>query len=241
MAKTRQQIVAEKAAKYQVPESVLWGVYGVETSHGSNVSTSSAGAKGAFQFIEGTAKQYNYPYTNTQNEQIFAAQADSAAHYLSDLKREHGTWDGALKAYSGGGYGWSQVAAASGERQNAGLFFEFNPLHIPSPFNPLKAPNPLGAGEALVEGVEGLGGVGGAVSSAGSAISGIAEAFGTIEEWLSNPLRIVKLVGGSILVVTGLHTLVRSSGAPQAVQGSIPHKAVKASREAAEAAIAAAA
>jgi len=106
----RLAVVKQKAAKYHIPWEILWGVEGKETTHGNNVATSSAGAKGAFQFIAPTAAAYRYPYTNEQTPQIYAAQADAAAHYLSDLISQHGgNWEAALRAYSGGGYGYSEV------------------------------------------------------------------------------------------------------------------------------------
>lgn len=108
------QIVEEKARKYHIPTKILWGVYGAETGHGSNVSTSSGGAKGAFQFIEPTAASYHYPWTNEQNEQIFNAQADAAAHYLADELHHTGSWEGAIQAYSGHSYSLAHVIANAG-------------------------------------------------------------------------------------------------------------------------------
>lgn len=119
----------------------------------------------------------------------------------------------------------------SGSQANAGLFLEVNPLHIPSPFNPLKIPNPVGAGEAIVEGVEGVGGVGGALNSVGAA----AGVLSTIGEWLSDPLRIVKLVGGGIITIMGLHTLTHGS-----VGGTVVRETRAAPAKAAAAAAAAA-
>lgn len=110
------QAIANAANKWHVPAWVLQGVYGLETSFGSNIKTSSAGAMGAFQFIPSTAAKYSYPLTNSPNDQQFAAQADAAAHYLSDLFHQYGSWDTALHAYSGGvgkpgTYGQKEVLA----------------------------------------------------------------------------------------------------------------------------------
>lgn len=110
----RGAFIVAAAKKYGIPWEKLWGVYGKETAFGEDVTTSSAGAEGGFQFLKATAKQYNYPYTNQQTEQIFGAQADAAAHYLSVLVKQHGgSWDAALRAYSGGGYGEAEVNAAA--------------------------------------------------------------------------------------------------------------------------------
>lgn len=105
----RLAIVKQKAKKAGIPWEILWGVEGVETTHGNNITTSSAGARGPFQFIAPTAKQWKYPYTNQQTPQIYAQQAESAADYLASLFHEHGSWDAALRAYSGGGYGLAKV------------------------------------------------------------------------------------------------------------------------------------
>jgi soluble lytic murein transglycosylase-like protein len=111
----QQEVILQYAAgRYDVPESILKGVYGVETNSGKNIATSSAGAMGAFQFLPSTAKSYGYPLTNNVNSSVLTQQATAAAHYLSDLYKRTGSWDAALKAYSGGGYGLAQVQAKSG-------------------------------------------------------------------------------------------------------------------------------
>jgi membrane-bound lytic murein transglycosylase B len=104
--------IQQAAAKWSIPIEILTGVMGMETDYGRNITTSSAGAVGGFQFIRSTAASYGYPYTNSPNAQQQAQQADSAAHYLSDLIHQHGgDWNAALFSYSGGGYGLSQVNA----------------------------------------------------------------------------------------------------------------------------------
>jgi hypothetical protein len=97
--------IIASAKKYGIPPSILAGVAEKETSMGTDVNTSSAGAEGVFQFIASTAASYNYPYTNSPSKQQLAQQADSAAHLLSDLYHQHGgDWAAALSAYSGGAY-----------------------------------------------------------------------------------------------------------------------------------------
>jgi Transglycosylase SLT domain len=124
------EIVTAAANKYHVNPTIVWGVYGAETAHGSNIHTSTTGAVGPFQFEPATAREYGYPTTvNTSgvtNLAGFAKQAESAAHYLASLlpggKGETGAflkakgtsawskaWEAALRAYSGGGYGLSHV------------------------------------------------------------------------------------------------------------------------------------
>lgn len=102
-------LVNQAATKYGVPYGILAGVYGLETTWGQNPSTSSAGAIGPFQFLPSTAASYGYPLTNNPTPQQFAQQVDAAAHYLSDLFHQTGSWDNALRHYSGGGYGLAQV------------------------------------------------------------------------------------------------------------------------------------
>lgn len=116
--------VAAAALKYKIPESVLMEVFGKETSYGKNVTTSSAGAMGDFQFIPGTAKNYKYPMTNHPTSKQFAEQANAAAHYLADLIRQNnGNINAAMKQYSGGGYGYSgkpEATEGRGPKPNSG-------------------------------------------------------------------------------------------------------------------------
>lgn len=119
----QQAVVAAAAKKYGIPASVLWGVYGNETSYGSNVSTSSTGAQGAFQFEPGTAAEYHYPLTNKETSGVFKQQAEAAAHYLSVLiAANHGNVSAALEQYSGGtpGYAAEAMKHAQEASQNAG-------------------------------------------------------------------------------------------------------------------------
>lgn len=114
------------AQKWHINPVLLWGVYGAETAHGSDIKTSSAGARGPFQFLPSTAREYGYPLgvneNGVTNMKAFSAQADAAARYLASLlpggKGELGlkpgptwsaAWNKALLAYSGGGYGLAHV------------------------------------------------------------------------------------------------------------------------------------
>lgn len=88
--------------KYGVPSGVFYGMYEEETSLGSDVTSSSTGAVGPFQFEPGTASSYHYPLTNSPSPQEFQQQADAAAHLLSDLRHQTGGWSTALAAYNAG-------------------------------------------------------------------------------------------------------------------------------------------
>jgi TP901 family phage tail tape measure protein len=106
--------IEEAAKRYGVSPATLLGVYGTETSYGKNISTSSAGAMGAFQFIPSTAKEFGYPLTNKPNEFQFKEQAEAAAKYLGQLIKQTGSVAGALAASSGHTPGSAQTVAANG-------------------------------------------------------------------------------------------------------------------------------
>lgn len=212
--RTQLAIVQSAASKYRIPWPILWGVYGAETGHGTDITTSSAGAKGAFQFIPETANAYHYPYTNSYSQEIFTQQANAAAHYLSDLYRESGGhWDTAIKRYSGGGYGLSHVES-NAEQGLLGDLKEQAEQYL-NPFGPdtkwqkelnkqgsevtSRAGNVLHTAEKTVEG-------------AAKGVSTTAELAGKIGEWLDEPLKPLKLVGGGILLYLGLRTLTRTGG-----------------------------
>lgn len=97
---------------YKVPPGILLGVFGMETNFGNDVKTSSTGAQGLMQFEPATAAQFGYPLTNTPTPAQAQQQFNSAAQYLAYLYKNSGNdWNTALQAYSGGGYGLSQVQA----------------------------------------------------------------------------------------------------------------------------------
>jgi len=73
---------------------VLWGVYGAETDFGRNLSTSSAGAQGPFQFMPSTAAGMGV------NPHNFGSAAKGAARYLAQYKSRGKA--GMLGAYNAG-------------------------------------------------------------------------------------------------------------------------------------------
>lgn len=95
-SKSARKIVKKAAKKYGVKPRLLWGVYGTESSFGKDLSTSSAGAQGHFQFIPSTAREYGVKPGSLKSS------AKGAAHYLSDLGVQ-GDKKAALNSYSGGG------------------------------------------------------------------------------------------------------------------------------------------
>jgi hypothetical protein len=92
-----QLVVQSAAKKYGVPDWVAnwvgthesgWdtGATGPATSHGN--------ARGAWQFMDGTAKQYG-----VTDPTDFGQATDGAMHYLSDLYKKHGNWADAIAEY----------------------------------------------------------------------------------------------------------------------------------------------
>jgi hypothetical protein len=73
------------AEKRGVPGWLLNNIYGTETAFGHNAGPSIAGAKGLFQMMDGTAKQYGV--TDPMN---FGQASDGAARYLADLMKHYG-------------------------------------------------------------------------------------------------------------------------------------------------------
>jgi hypothetical protein len=190
------------ASKWGVPPWVLAGVYGMETDFGKNVTTSSAGAIGLFQFLPSTAAGYSYPLTNTPTASQAVAQAEGAAHYLSDLFKQTGSWNAALQRYSGGNYGEAQVKAKAPAGGGG-----FNPL---DPFG-LKGPTEKAAAEA--EEALGL-----PVSPGlpGSPFKSPTAAIESIWGTLTDPatwLRILKVVGGLALGYLAIRQLTETAKA----------------------------
>lgn len=189
--------VTNAAKKYNVPQNILWGVWGMETTFGANVKTSSAGAVGDFQFLPSTAGRYGYPLTNTPSQAQLQQQADAAAHYLSDLYKQHGnSWDAALRAYSGGGYGLSQVLDKT--------------QHL---FSGALTPN--------VGNVPGVAPAAQAVSSTAGALSSIANLITSGSFWL----RLGEAIAGVILLAMALRTLSGKDTTPITVAQGAAKKA----------------
>jgi hypothetical protein len=104
-------IITQAAQKYGIDPKILYGLYGTETSFGKNVSRSSAGAVGPFQFLPSTAKSLGV------NPYDFKSAAFGAAKYLSQYKgRGVG---GMLSAYNAGPVGGYQSGYVSTTLKNA--------------------------------------------------------------------------------------------------------------------------
>jgi hypothetical protein len=101
----------------------LIGLYGTETSFGKNVSTSSAGAVGPFQFEPATAKSLGV------NPYDFKSAAFGAARYLAQYK-SRGV-GGMLSAYNAGPAGGYQSGYVNTTLNNAKSFGGAPNLPIP--------------------------------------------------------------------------------------------------------------
>ena len=108
---SQKAIVTQAAQKYGVDPKILWGLYGTETSFGKNVSTSSAGAVGPFQFEPATARGMGV------NPLDFKSAAYGAARYLSQYKNRGVA--GMLSAYNAGPAGGLQQGYVDTTLKNA--------------------------------------------------------------------------------------------------------------------------
>ena len=85
--------------KHGLPAGLLDAVWATESSRGKNLNNSSAGARGHFQFMPATAKQYGI----YGQENDLTASATAAARMYSDLMRQSGgNLDKALAGYNWG-------------------------------------------------------------------------------------------------------------------------------------------
>jgi len=191
--------IANSASKYNVPIEILAGVFGMETAFGSHVATSSAGAVGDFQFLPSTARRYGYPLTNSPNAQQFQQQADAAAHYLSDLFRQTGSWDAALHHYSGGGYGLAQVQAQA--------------KGAPSWLQSIIGSTGFTSATPVGQVAETAGSVAGALGQ-------IAALLTSSDFWI----RLGEAIAGIILLAMGLRSLTGSTTTPLTVARAVKHR-----------------
>jgi hypothetical protein len=223
MAKaTKKQVVSAAARKHHVPPWLLWGVFGAESTYGTNGTN-------YFGLIEPEYKMSNGNVRRPQNTANLPESADIAAELLWSLKQEHGSWAGAVAQYApydishpkelshGGrseGRQFVDLKTPLGTVPTPGPDFDFtNPLGPLSPVNPLEGipniQNPFGAagadlGSNPLAGVEALAR---SVNNISAFFVGFGELVLTPDGWV----RTGKLVGGSILIFWGLRVVVRVS------------------------------
>jgi hypothetical protein len=215
-------IIDREAAKYHVSPEVIWGIYGNETDFGKNQTTSKSGAKGPTQFLESTAKQYGYPYTNEKSKPVFEKQIGATARYLESLLHSSGTkgaaaYEYAIQGYSGHSYTYSKVLETARK----------NPLGSGAHEGIEELQGPVGPGEgtegstgkAIEKGLE-EGPGGGIIKSAEEGLSGINavgnffNALGEAKTWL----RLAEGLGGLVLIYLGLAELTKSHPVGNAVK-----------------------
>ena len=103
--------IGAAAAQWNVPPAILTNLLGAESGFNPNAvgppvaSRGGEKAKGLGQFMPEEAQRYGVDVFNPESS------ISGAAHYASDLRREKGSWAGALGAYSGQGPSLSGYAA----------------------------------------------------------------------------------------------------------------------------------
>ena len=96
-------IIEPILAKYGVPDDFK---YLAVIESGLVNAVSPAGARGVWQFMPATAKEFNLEVTETVDERYHLEKSTEAAcRYLLDSKNKLGTWTLAAAAYNGGNTG----------------------------------------------------------------------------------------------------------------------------------------
>ena len=193
-------VIRNTAAKYNIPLQSLLGIYGQETNFGQNVTASSTGAIGPFQFEPATARQYGYPLTNTPTLAQFTQQADAWGRFLvaNNPSKSATGWAPAM----GGGYTEKQA--------------ESTLAHIPSALKDAVGQAVVSASGVLSPGAPGQTNTGpaGAISSAASAAGDVGTAVGNIASLVTSTsfwLRIGEGILGILMLYLGLHALTGQS------------------------------
>ena len=129
---------SELEKQNNLPEGILWKISGIESSHRGDavgpVTKSGESAKGWFQFMPATAKQYGVTDPTDFNQS-----ADGAARFLSDVLKMHGgDVNRSLAYYNGGKPAVKALDAGKPFKETAGYLAKFNgtPLQastMPSP------------------------------------------------------------------------------------------------------------
>jgi hypothetical protein len=141
------RVIKAAAARWHIDWRTLLGVYGTETSYGTNVTTSSAGAQGPFQFEPGTARHYGLA-----NPWDFTTSANAAARYLHELGADGDVNSDksakALNAYNGNTLG----TKAGDYVEKVRTLGEGLPKSLPTMPDQLlpSIPNPLKAAEGFL-------------------------------------------------------------------------------------------
>lgn len=214
---TKRQVVTAAARRHGVPPWLLWGIFGAESTWGTNGSN-------YFGLIEGSYPQLNGGKgRSVKSTTNVAEDADVAAELLASLAKEHGGFAGAVLAYSGGEYSIAHPKELSKSNEHGSekvnvdfglkdllpgglgdsIAEELGLPSIPSPLGPLSE-----AGENIIGG--GSGGISGILNSIndfGTVVKRIGELIFTPAGWL----RIAKMVGGAVMILWGIKIMIRES------------------------------
>lgn len=216
---TKRQVVNAAARKHHVPPWLLWGIFGAESTYGTNGTND-------FGLIEPTYTMYNGKTRSPKDTTDVAESADIAAELLYSLKQEHGSWAGAVAQYAPYDISHPRELARGGQEQGRemvdlktplgtipapGPTLDFtNPLGPLSPINPLEGipsvTNPLG-GASISNPLGGIEALGESVNDIAAFFVGFGELVLTPEGWL----RLAKLIGGAGFIIWGLRIVVRES------------------------------
>jgi membrane-bound lytic murein transglycosylase D len=105
-----------------VPKDVV--AIALVESGGRTGALSPKGARGVWQFMPDTARQYGLAVSDMRDERLDVAKSTrAAARYLRELHSQFGDWQLAFAAYNAGGQAVSQAVARAGDRN----FFRVQP------------------------------------------------------------------------------------------------------------------
>lgn len=237
---TQKQIVDAAAQRHGVPTWLLWGVFGAENSWSISNGV-------PFGLIETNYPQLNGGKGRTfKNQSSLPEAADIAAELLASLKHEHGSWGGAVSAYSGGEYTLShprELSNSSTGKAAETKLASFGPqdllpgglglslleelgIHIPNPEGPLT--------EAEKKALEGGNPIQGVENAVGS-LEGTAQFLNDAAKLLFTPegwLQIGQVVTGVVLIGWGVHHIIQTASGVNPTRG-VTHVAAKAAEVAA--------
>lgn len=193
--------IASAASTYQVPAQLLAGVYGRESTFGTAYSP---GQKTFGYFGLTSPGLWNPSFT-------FQQDADTAAKTLSTLFKEKGSWDAATLAYSGGSYNANEAEGTAS--RNVSLLSSLATAIVSLPTGAKTPPDAKGPTTGIAGTLDkSVTDAGNTVSTAASSADAVAGFLGDLTKpatWL----RILKIVGGVVLIIMGLRELANAGGA----------------------------